>query len=289
MVKPGVRRDVVGFIQQAHDISERRACRLMGLHRSVMRYRKRLPACNDLREQMREFANQRRRWGYRRLHHLVRRAGATVGRTRFQRIYQEEGLQVRKRKRRRMASSPRVPKPSPTAANQRWSMDFVHDSYGKNRQFRTLTVIDDFTREGLAIEVDTSLPGARVARVLERIGRRRGLPKSISVDNGPEFAGKVMDEWAYTHGVALQFIRPGKPTENAFIESFNGRFRDECLNDEVFVSVEDANFRIQTWLHDYNQERPHSSLGGMTPNQFALKGKATESGIKPADSQLIWS
>lgn len=289
MVRPGDRRDAVGYIQEAHSVSERRACRILSLHRSVRRYRSRLPPCEELREQMRQYAIQRRRWGYRRLHHLAKRAGSPVGRTRFQRIYQEEGLQVRKRKRRRMASVPRVSKPTPTAANQRWSMDFVHDSYGHNRQFRTLTVIDDFTREALAIEVDTSLPGTRVARVLERLGKLRGLPQAISVDNGPEFAGKTLDEWAYLNGVALQFIRPGKPTENAFIESFNGRFRDECLNDEVFTSVEDANCQIQIWLHDYNQERPHSALGGLTPNQFALKGKTTEPLHQPADSQPVWS
>lgn len=289
MVTPGARREAVDFIQEAHDLSERRACSILDLHRSVLRYRSVRPSYDALREQMRQFASQRRRWGYRRLHYLARRTGNDVGRTRFQRIYQEEGLQVRKRKRRRMVSAPRVPMPTPTAPNQRWSMDFVHDSYGRNRQFRTLTVIDDFTREGLAIEVDTSLPGARVARVLDRLGRRRGLPQAISLDNGPEFAGKTLDEWAYLNGVALQFIRPGKPTENAFIESFNGRFRDECLNDEVFTSVEDANCQIQIWLEDYNQERPHSSLGGMTPNEFALKGKNRTSENQPADSQAVWS
>lgn len=155
-------------------------------------------------------------------------------------------------------------------------MDFVHDAIAGRGRFRALTIVDDFTKECLAIEVDTSLPGARVARVLDRLLVERAKPRAITVDNGPEFAGVMLDQWAHRHGVSLQFIRPGKPTENAYIESFNGRLRDECLNEEVFIDLEDADRTIQRWRHDYNHHRPHSALGGLTPNEFALRWKTAD-------------
>lgn len=156
-------------------------------------------------------------------------------------------------------------------------MDFTHDMLADGRRFRTLNIVDDFTRECPAIEVDTSLPGGRVVRVLERLAQTRGLPKAIVLDNGPEFAGRRLDAWAFERGVELLFIRPGKPVENAFIESFNGRFRDECLNSHWFTGLDDARQRIEAWRRDYNLVRPHSALGGKSPAEFASESKASES------------
>lgn len=186
------------------------------------------------------------------------------------RIYCEERFSLHVRTRKRIASLVRVPMPTPERPNVRWSMDFVSDQLGSTgRRFRCLTVVDDFTRECLALEVDTSLPGDRVARVLERLAFLRGLPKTIVVDNGPEFTGRSMDSWAFEKGIKLDYIRPGKPVENAYIESFNGRFRDECLNEHWFVTLREAQVRIEAWREDYNRNRPHSSLGDLTPEQFA--------------------
>lgn len=168
-------------------------------------------------------------------------------------------------------------------------MDFVHDAIAGRGRFRALTIVDDFTKECLAIETDTSLPGQRVARVLDHLLDQRGKPVAINVDNGPEFAGSTLDHWAYTHGVSLQFIRPGKPTENAFIESFNGRLRDACLNEELCISLADADDIIQRWRHDDNHNRPYSSLGGLTPTEFASQWRRTHSSPEQADSQLSWT
>lgn len=186
------------------------------------------------------------------------------------RVYREEKLSLRVRKRRRIASLVRVPMDVPKRPNLRWSMDFVSDQLGSTgRRFRCLTIVDDFTRECLAIEVDTSLPGDRVARVLDRLAFLRGLPQGIVIDNGPEFTGRALDTWAFARKVKLDHIRPGKPVENAFIESFNGRLRDECLNEHWFSTLKEAQVRIEAWRQDYNRNRPHSSLGDMTPEEFA--------------------
>jgi putative transposase len=201
-----------------------------------------------------------------------------VNRKLVQRIYREEGLSVRRRKRKRVAV-PRVPLAVPTGPNERWSMDFVSDALGNGRKFRALTIVDDFTRECPAIEVDFSLPGERVARVLDGLAATRGLPAAIVCDNGPEFAGHVLDQWAHARGVTLAFIEPGKPVQNAFAESFNGRLRDECLNESWFVSLADASETIETWRVDYNETRPHSGLADRTPAEFArtLRGPTTSS------------
>ena len=185
------------------------------------------------------------------------------------RIYVEEGLQVRTRKRKRLARVERQPMLVPQAPNQRWSMDFQHDLLATGQRLRTLNIVDDFSRECPAIEVDTSLPGARVVRVLERLAETRGLPKEIILDNGPEMIGKALDQWAWRNGVRLHFIDLGKPTQNAFIESFNGRFRDECLNQHWFLDLADARQTIEAWRLDYNNSRPHSALGYATPQEFA--------------------
>jgi putative transposase len=259
---------------QAADLSERQACRYTGFARSTQRYRRRRPPRVELRERLHTLALLRPRWGYRRLYRLLRRAGTMVNKKLVQRLYREEGLAVRRRKRKRVAI-PRTPRPAPTKANERWSMDFVSDALGDGRKFRALTIVDDFTREVPAIEVDTSLPGERVVRVLEQLALTRGLPTAIVCDNGPEFRGEALDQWADRRRVALQFIQPGKPIQNAFAESFNGRLRDECLNESWFVSLTDARETIEAWRVDYNVARPHSGLADRTPEEFAKQLQLT--------------
>src|SRR5918996_3579454 len=229
VVRPAGKRAVVTHLVEAHGLSERRACRLASLNLSTWQYRARRQARSTLRERLKELAGQRRRFGYRRLHVLLRREGWQVNHKAVHRIYVEEGLQVRQRRRKRLARVERRPMLAPAAPNQRWSMDFQHDLLATGQRLRTLNIVDDFSRECPAIEVDTSLPGARVVRILERLAETRGLPREIVVDNGPEMIGKVLDQWAWRNRVRLHFIDAGKPTQNAFIESFNGRFRDECL------------------------------------------------------------
>ena len=255
-------------------VSERRACGLIGLHRGTYRYRARRSEDGRLRQRLRELAHQFRRFGYRRLQERLVREGWRVNHKRVCRLYRLEGLQVRKRRRKRRAGVPRLPLPAPTAPNQVWSLDFMADTLSSGRKLRTLNVVDDYTRECLAIEVDTSLPGARVVRVLERLVRERGRPRQIRTDNGPEFAGRALDQWCFAEGVEQHFIQPGKPMQNGYIESFNGKFRDECLNENWFVSVSDARQIIEQWRRYYNQERPHSALGYRTPEEFAAEVKS---------------
>lgn len=246
-----------------------RACGLVGISRSLYRYRSRRPDSAPLRERIEQIAATKRRYGYRRVYLRLRREGWEVNRKRVYRLYREAGLAVRRRKRKRIGWFERKPLPKPTAANVSWSMDFVADGLIGGRRLRCLTIVDDCTRECLAIEVDTSIPGLRVQAVLDRLADTRGLPKSITVDNGPEFDGQVLDKWSYRTGVHLSFIRPGKPNENAYIESFNGKFRDECLNEHWFLSLAHARNIIEAWRIEYNTERPHSSLRNRTPTEFA--------------------
>jgi putative transposase len=268
-VRPAGKRAVVAHVVQAHGLSERRACRLADLNLSTWQYRARRQQPSMLRERLKELASQRRRFGYRRLHALLRREGWRVNHKAVHRIYVEEGLQVRQRKRKRLARALRRPMLVPQAPNQRWSMDFQHDLLATGQRFRSLNIVDDFSRECPAIEVDTSLPGVRVVRVLDRLAEARGLPREIVVDNGPEMIGKALDQWAWRNRVRLHFIDLGKPTQNAFIESFNGRFRDECLNENWFLNLADARRIIEAWRLDYNSSRPHSALGYATPEEFA--------------------
>lgn len=205
---------------------------------------------------------------------LLRREGWAVNHKRVYRLYREEGLAVRRRKRKRAAGWARVPLPAPAQVNQGWSMDFLTDELARGRRFRLLTIVDDYTREALAIEVDTSLPGERVRRVLEQLVESRGRPEWILTDNGPEFTGRVLDQWAFEQGVRLHFITPGKPVENAYVESFNGKLRDECLNENWFESLAEARGVIEAWRVDYNQARPHSALGYQTPEEFAAEQAA---------------
>lgn len=252
------------------ELTERQACRYTGFARSTQRYATRRPDDAVLRERMRAIAAERPRWGYRRIHLVLRREGHALNHKRTRRLYREEGLAVRRRSRKRVAVV-RVPKPEVSAPNQRWSMDFVRDTVRDGRVFRALTIVDDFTRECLCIEVDTSLTGERVVRVLTRLATTRGLPQTIVCDNGPEFRSVALDQWAHASGVVLHFIDPGKPVQNAYIESFNGRLRDECLNSHWFVSLDDARATIAHWRDDYNGARPHSGLAGCTPLEFAKR------------------
>lgn len=251
--------------------SERRACQLLGVGRSSCRYQERRPDDQALRERLRELAGERRRFGYRRLTVMLRREGWPLNHKRVYRWYRIEGLGVRRTQRKRLKAAARTLLAVPTRANQVWTMDFMHDNLASGRKFRTLNLMDGFTRESPRIEVDTSLPGLRVMRVLEEIAQQRGYPKAIQVDNGPEFASRMVDQWAFEHGVELHFIAPGKPTENAHIESFNGKFRDECLNENWFMNLQEARMKIEAWRRDYNQARPHSALGYQTPEEFAAQ------------------
>ena len=248
--------------------SIRKACILVGLSRASYDYRPVARHDEELREKIRELAHQRRRFGCPRIHLLLRREGLEINHKRTERIYREEGLSLRKRKRRKTAAMARVILPTPLRPNERWSMDFVTDNIVTGRRFRALVIVDDYSRECPIIEIDTSLGGRRVVGVLEKLADIRGLPEVITIDNGPEFAGRVLDEWAYRKGVKLNFIRPGKPIENACAESFIGRLRDECLNENWFISLNHAKEVIESWRIDYNEGRPHTSLGGLTPREF---------------------
>jgi len=264
----------VGYLTTAYRVSDRRACRLLQLNRATYWYQPHRAEAVALRQRLRDLAQARPRFGYRRLYILLRREGWTINHKRVYRLYREEGLSMRTRRRKKRLSHLRVIGPVATRANERWSMDFVTDSLLDGRRFRALTVIDHYTRECPLLEVDFSLTGDRVAQALQRLAKRHGLPKTITVDNGAEFISRAMDSWAHRNGLALDFIRPGKPVENAFIESFNGRLRDECLNANVFVSLADARAKLEAWRLDYNEHRPHSSLGDLTPSEFALHGQA---------------
>jgi putative transposase len=276
------RRDAVTHAMAVAAVSERRACRFTGFPRATQRYRSVKRSEPDLVARLTTLALLRPRWGYRRLHLLLVREGWAVNHKRVQRLYRAAGLLVRQRRRKRVAVA-RQPLAAPRGPGERWSMDFVRDTLGGGRVFRAFTLVDDYTRECLAIEVDYALPGARVARVLERVCAARGQPTSIVCDNGPEFAGRVLDQWAHTRGLTLAFIQPGKPVQNAYVESFNGRLRDECLNESWFVSLADAQATIEAWRQDYNEVRPHSGLAGRSPAQFARELASLTMRTSPLD------
>ena len=250
-------------------LSERRACRVIPAHRSSQRYRAKPATSPGLRERLLELAAERRRFGYERLHLLLRREGWKVNHKRVLRLYRQEGLALRRRRRKRYPARVRQPLAKPSAPGQHWSMDFVRDTLADGRVFRMLTVVDDYSRQCLALEVDTSLPGARVVRVMDRLMQQRGKPALIRTDNGPEFVGRALDQWAYDHGVKLEFIQPGKPSQNGYIESFNGKLRDECLNQHWFLGLADVRRIVAAWRDDYNRNRPHTALGGRTPDEAA--------------------
>jgi putative transposase len=260
----------VSYVEVEYQMSERHACRLMGLGRSTHRYGARKAGRDAaLRKRLKELAAKRMRFGYRRLRALLVREGVAANHKRVYRLYREEGLAMRIRQRRRIRWSGVAASPAATLRNQRWSMDFVSDCVSTGKVIRMLTIVDECTRECPAIEVDTSLGGMRVRRVLDRIASERGLPEAIVLDNGPEFRGRALAAWSAERGVRLEFIQPGKPVQNAYVESFNGRLRDECLNANWFTSLSDARRKIETWRQDYNQQRPHSSLNYLPPAEFA--------------------
>ena len=272
MVTPGAKRLAVSHARVTFGLSERRACSIVGISRRVARYRSRRPDDGHIRIRLRALAAERRRFGYRRLGYLLEREGIRMNRKKLLRLYTEEGLKVRRRGGRKRALGTRAPSAVPTAVNQRWSLDFVSDAFTDGRRFRILTVVDDFTRECLALVADTSLSGVRVARELDALIARRGKPLTVVSDNGTELTSTAILKWSQDHRIGWHYIAPGKPTQNAFVESFNGRLRDECLNETLFTSLAHARDILRAWRIDYNTVRPHSRLGGRTPAEAATQG-----------------
>jgi putative transposase len=272
-LKPVARKAAVARLVEQRGLSQVRACRLVGLNRSSMNYRPRRPDDSLLRQRLRELAAERRRFGYRRLGWLLEREGQVLNRKKLYRLYREEKLMVRRRRGRKRALGTRAPMTVPSAINQRWSLDFVADALSDGRRFRILCVVDDFSRECLATVVDTSLGGVRVVRELDHLTAERALPRMVVSDNGTELTSCAVLRWA-TGRLEWHYIEPGKPVQNAFVESFNSRLRDECLNEHVFLTLAEARETIEAWRDDYNYRRPHSSLGALTPAEFAvLKGQ----------------
>ncbi len=251
--------------------TQRRACGLVGQEPKTYRYASRRPDDDALRQRLKELALERRRFGYRRLHILLRREGVVLNHKKLYRLYREERLMVRKRGGRKRALGTRAPMAIPQGPNQRWSLDFVSDALASSRKFRVLTVVDDFSRECLALVVDNSLSGVRVARELDQVIEMRGTPCMVVSDNGTELTSRAILAWQEERGVEWHYIAPGKPTQNGFIESFNGRLRDECLNEHLFASLPEARRIIEAWKTDYNTLRPHTSLNGLTPTEFAAR------------------
>lgn len=266
---PARKRTVVQFFRTGFKVSERRACRVADVRRTTMRYRSQARDQSPLRQRIKELAAARVRYGYRRIHILLRREGWNVNAKRVYRLYREEGLSLRLKRPKKRVSAPRVTPPPATRPNERWSIDFLRDNLLDGRPFRVFTVVDNVTKVSPAIVADFSLRGERVVAVLDRLKATVGLPKRLAVDNGPEFISKALDAWAYRNGVALEFSRPGKPTDNAFVESFNGHFRQECLDQHWFASLEEARQIIEVWRVEYNTERPHQALKYGTPTAFA--------------------
>lgn len=269
-MKPAVRRDVVRHLQGAYGIGERRACHATGFLRSSQRYRSRRDPQTELRIRLRDLAASRVRYGYRRLHVLLRREGWPVNHKRIYQLYCDEGLTIRaKLPRRKRAWRYRVGRPGATAPNEVWAMDFVSDQLFDGRPIRILAVLDTHTREALSIVPRVSFRAFNVVQELDRLAREHGRPATLKVDNGPEFAGRMLDQWAHLNGVEIDFSRPGKPTDNAHMEAFNSRLRAECLNASWFLSLADAKDRLEAWRREYNEERPHGSLENLTPRAFA--------------------
>jgi transposase InsO family protein len=275
MVGPAAKRASVAHLQAVMGLSERRACRIVDADRTMIRYQSRRAPDTALRTQLRDLANERKRFGYRRLFVLLRQSGEPSGINRIYRLYREEGLTVRKRRARRRAVGTRAPILVAAQPNARWSVDFVHDQLACGRRFRILNIVDDVTRECLAAIPDTSISGRRVARELTAVIAQRGKPGMIVSDHGTEFTSNAMLAWAQSHQVVWHFIAPGKPMQNGFCESFNGRMRDELLNESLFFGLDHARSRISAWADDYNERRPHSSLGYVPPAVYAANLTAT--------------
>jgi len=268
-VTPAVKSDAVHYLQKQRGYSQRRACQLVGCNRKSARHVSRRGTDAELRVALKDLAARKPAWGYRMLHGVLRLEGWCVNRKKTYRLYREEKLGLRAKHKKSLKCEKRGPSAPVTSPNQRWSMDFIHDRLSDGRSFRTLNLTEAFTRQCLAQEVDTSLNAVRVVRVLERVKQTYGVPELIRVDNGSEFRSKSLDLWAYANQVKLEFIEPGKPTQNGQIESFNGRFRAECLDQEWFGSLQEAREIIEAWRLSYNQQRPHSSLGYLPPDVWA--------------------
>ena len=284
MVGPAAKREAVAHLRSTTEMSERRACTLVAADRTMIRYRSRRPADTTLRARLRELANERRRFGYRRLFILLRREGEPSGINRIYRLYREEGLTVRKRRARRRAVGARCPILVEAKINARWSLDFVHDQFVHGRRFRILNIVDDVTRECLAAVPDTSISGKRVARELTALIERRGKPEMVVSDHGTEFTSNAALAWAEEYRVGWHYIAPGKPMQNGYVESFNGRMRDELLNETLFVDLGHARQAVAAWVSDYNTARPHSSLGYKTPLTYAAQLTATGRRAAPDES-----
>jgi putative transposase len=272
MVSPGVKREAVAYLQEKRHLKARRACRLLGLASSTHHHTsKRIRSDEPVRERLKGLALERARWGMPRLFELLKREGFMDNYKRVERIYGNAGLQITRRPKKKLPARPRVPLAPSTKPNKFWSMDFVSDALTTHQRFRCLNIVDDCTKECLAIHVARSIRSKNVVEVLEAIAKERGYPEAIRCDNGPELIALDLDIWAFTHNVKLQFIEPGKPTQNAYIESFNGKFRDECLNANWFETLEAAKEVIEKWRLDYNSMRPHSSINMKTPNEYAAE------------------
>lgn len=284
MVKPAARRSVVAYLVETYGLSQRRSCRLISVWRTTHRYRAKRGDDEPLRTQLRALATRYPRHGSPRLCDKLRQDGVLINHKKLERIYREERLMV-KRRRRKNAAQARVPAPLPTGLNERWSIDFMSDATASGRKLRLFNAVDDFSREAIAMHVDSSITGLAVARILDRVAAERGsYPLAIVCDNGPEFASRELDRWAHRHGVKLDFIDRGKPVQNCFIESFNGRVREECLNLHWFIDLADARRIVAAWMREYNQDRPHSSLGKKTPRQFATAWKRAVETAENAES-----
>ena len=265
-MRPAQRRALAVWAKEAYALSEMRACRAVGVQRSSVRYRSRRPHQDVLRGRIRELASVRVRAGYRQVHLLLRREGWPVNKKRVYRLYTEENLTLRQRRpRRHRTAAVRLARPLPTRANEFWAMDFMHDTLARGETIRVLTAIDVCTRECVALVASKRFTGSDVAEILGAVGHKRGLPERIKVDNGTEFTSRSLDHWAYWNKVELDFSRPGKPSDNAFIESFNATARRECLSQHWFTSLEDAQRTLDAWKDDYNNTRPHGSLAGVPP------------------------
>lgn len=268
MVTPAAKREATAHLQQIYAVSQRRACSVLKIDRSSMRYRRRRADDAHLRAKIREIASERRRFGYRRIHLMLKRQGVAMNLKKLRRLYREERLQVKRRGGRKRALGTRRPILLPDAPNRRWSLDFVSDAFTDGRRFRIFAVVDDFTRECLSLVADTSISGRRVARELDVIVQRRGRPATCVSDNGTELTSTAILEWSQDRRIDWHYIAPGKPQQNAFIESFNARLRDELLNETLFSSLDQARAALAAWKEDYNHARPHSALGNITPKEF---------------------
>jgi putative transposase len=286
-VRPAAKRQAVALLKSMFEMSERRACTVIAADRKMVRYRSRRPADSELRGRLRELANERRRFGYRRLFILLRREGERSGINRIYRLYREEGLMVRKRRGRRKALGTRAPILVEARPNARWSLDFVHDQLANGRRFRILNIVDDVTRECLGAVPDVSISGLRLARELSTIVASRGKPKMIVSDNGTELTSNAILAWSAEMGIEWHYIMPGKPMQNGYVESFNGRMRDELLNESLFLGLADARSAIAAWVADYNNARPHSSLAYLTPAAFAAHFTATGPRAVLADGSAL--